>query len=101
LEARGDLLFVATIIIFALLNINMAENNFNKDRLSIYWIESSDNDYKTMLDLFDTRNYSWALFIRTSGHRKTAQSILHQDTGGVSAFNSRFETHWGESGNII
>ncbi|MDR0692835.1 MAG: HEPN domain-containing protein [Prevotellaceae bacterium] len=38
-------------------------NDFDKDKLSAYWVESSDNDYKTMLDLFDTKNYSWALFI--------------------------------------
>lgn len=28
-----------------------------------YWIESSERDYKTMLDLFKTKNYSWSLFI--------------------------------------
>jgi HEPN domain-containing protein len=38
-------------------------SDFDKDKLAAHWIESSDNDYKTMLDLFDTRNYSWALFI--------------------------------------
>jgi HEPN domain-containing protein len=38
-------------------------NNFDKDKLSAYWITSSDSDYKTMLDLFDTKNYNWALFI--------------------------------------
>jgi HEPN domain-containing protein len=38
-------------------------NDFDKDKLSAYWIESSDKDYKTMLDLFDTKNYNWALFI--------------------------------------
>jgi HEPN domain-containing protein len=38
-------------------------NDFDKDKLAVHWIESSDNDYKTMLDLFDTRNYHWALFI--------------------------------------
>ena len=28
-----------------------------------YWIESSDDDYKTMNDLFATNNNSWALFM--------------------------------------
>jgi HEPN domain-containing protein len=28
-----------------------------------YWIESSDKDYKTMCDLFSTKNYNWSLFI--------------------------------------
>jgi len=34
-----------------------------KEKNIRYWIESSDRDYKTMLDLFETKNYSWSLFI--------------------------------------
>ena len=36
---------------------------FDKEKLIAHWIESSDNDYKTMLDLFSTNNYHWALFM--------------------------------------
>ena len=36
---------------------------FNKEKLIRYWIESSDNDFKTMIDLFETKNYNWSLFI--------------------------------------
>jgi HEPN domain-containing protein len=43
--------------------MSLMENDFDRDKLSAYWIESSDSDYKTMLDLFNTKNYSWALFI--------------------------------------
>jgi len=28
-----------------------------------YWVEGSNEDYKTMLDLFHTKNYGWALFV--------------------------------------
>lgn len=28
-----------------------------------YWVESSDKDFKTMLDLFNTKNNHWSLFI--------------------------------------
>lgn len=37
--------------------------NFDKEKLIKYWIESSDNDFKTMLDLFETQNYNWSLFM--------------------------------------
>ncbi len=40
----------------------MAEK-FDKKKLIRYWIESSDNDFKTMLDLFKTKNYNWSLFM--------------------------------------
>jgi HEPN domain-containing protein len=39
------------------------EDSFNKEQVVKYWIESADKDYKTMLDLLQTKNNSWALFI--------------------------------------
>ncbi|MDR2651527.1 MAG: HEPN domain-containing protein [Prevotellaceae bacterium] len=39
------------------------EKEFDKNSVSAYWIESSDNDYKTTLDLFNTGNYTWSLFM--------------------------------------
>jgi HEPN domain-containing protein len=38
-------------------------NNFDRNNVLTYWIESSDNDYKTALDLLRTGNYTWALFM--------------------------------------
>ena len=28
-----------------------------------YWLSSSDNDYEVLLNLFQSRNYNWALFL--------------------------------------
>jgi len=39
------------------------ENNFDKERIINYWIESSDKDFKTMNDLYETKNFSWSLFM--------------------------------------
>jgi len=38
-------------------------NDSDVQKIIDYWVESSDKDYKTMLDLFQTENYGWALFI--------------------------------------
>ena len=38
-------------------------NDLNVQNIVDYWIESSDDDYNAMLDLFQTRNFGWALFI--------------------------------------
>jgi len=35
----------------------------DKVRIIYYWIESSENDFKTMNDLYQTKNNSWALFM--------------------------------------
>lgn len=41
----------------------MEEKIDNIDRIVVYWQESADKDFKTMQNLFKTKDYSWALFI--------------------------------------
>jgi len=41
----------------------MDNEDFNKDKLIEYWITGSDDDYETMIAMFDSKRYSWALFI--------------------------------------
>ncbi len=36
---------------------------FDKEKVINHWIESSYQDYKTMIDLYKTDNNNWALFI--------------------------------------
>jgi len=36
---------------------------FDKERIVGHWIESSDKDFKTMMDLYRTQNNNWALFM--------------------------------------
>ena len=38
-------------------------DDFDKNNVFNYWVESSDDDYKTTLDLYNTGNYGWALFM--------------------------------------
>ena len=39
------------------------DKNINAEKIVGYWIETSDDDYKTMVNLFRTKEYHWALFI--------------------------------------
>lgn len=41
----------------------MGTEKFDSKKLIDYWIESSGQDFKTMLDLLNTRNYHWSLFM--------------------------------------
>jgi HEPN domain-containing protein len=34
-----------------------------QENLVLYWIESSDRDHKTMMNLFKKKDYHWSLFI--------------------------------------
>jgi len=38
-------------------------DQFNKSLLIEYWFNSSEKDFKTMNDLFNTKNNHWALFM--------------------------------------
>ena len=41
----------------------MGAEQVDNKKLIFYWIESSDHDFKTMLDLLKTKNYHWSLFM--------------------------------------
>lgn len=41
----------------------MENKNFKKEHLIQYWIEGSEDDFGTMLAMFDSKRYSWSLFI--------------------------------------
>ncbi|MDI3520430.1 MAG: hypothetical protein PWR04_418 [Anaerophaga sp.] len=35
----------------------------NKQQIISFWIDGADKDYKTMMDLYNTRNFNWSLFM--------------------------------------
>jgi len=39
------------------------DSQFDKAIIINHWIESSENDFKAMIDLYQTKNYNWALFM--------------------------------------
>ncbi|MCK9401624.1 MAG: HEPN domain-containing protein [Bacteroidales bacterium] len=43
----------------------MSEQNLDidVDKVVRYWIETSDEDFQTMLHLFDSKSYAWSLFL--------------------------------------
>ncbi len=41
----------------------MNGNEIDIEKLMNHWIESSDDDFKTMMDLFNTKHFHWALFM--------------------------------------
>ena len=41
----------------------MENKDLNKDKLIKYWIDGSDDDFETMSAMFDSKKFSWSLFI--------------------------------------
>ncbi|MGQ1946624.1 HEPN domain-containing protein [Geofilum sp. OHC36d9] len=41
----------------------MENKDINTDKLIKYWIDGSDDDFETMIAMFDSKRFSWSLFI--------------------------------------
>lgn len=41
----------------------MDKKEFDKDKLIKYWVEGSGDDFETMMTMYDSKRYSWSLFI--------------------------------------
>ncbi len=51
-----------------------------------YWIASSDKDYNVMVDLYQSKNYSWALFLGHIVIEKLIKAYLVKNTGFHAPF---------------
>ena len=38
-------------------------NNIDADKVVKHWIDTSDEDFQTMLSLYESKSYGWALFL--------------------------------------
>jgi len=53
-----------------------AENtNIDFEKLVKHWIETSDEDFQTMLSLYDSKSYSWSLFLGHISIEKLLKAI--------------------------
>lgn len=52
----------------------MTDNNSNidVDKILKHWIETSDDDFETMLTLYNSKSYAWCLFL---GHISTEKLL--------------------------
>ena len=41
----------------------MVSRHFDKNKIIEFWIVSSNDDYETMLAMYDSKRFSWSLFI--------------------------------------
>ena len=48
------------------------KSNIDIDKIVKHWIETSDDDFNTMLTLYNSKSYAWALFL---GHISTEKLL--------------------------
>lgn len=60
---------------------NYMDENLDKEKLIRHWIDSSDQDFKTMEDLHQTKNNNWALFIGHLVIEKLLKALYIKEKG--------------------
>ncbi len=58
-------------------------SNIDVDKVVKHWTETSDNDFETMLKLYNSKSYGWSLFL---GHISTEKLLK-------ALYVKRFEKH--------
>jgi HEPN domain-containing protein len=43
--------------------MNENQNQFDFEKVKKHWVETSDEDFQTMLKLYQSKSFSWALFL--------------------------------------
>ncbi len=59
----------------------------NKKDILNYWLKSSDNDYKTMLNLIKSKDYHWALFMGHLVIEKLLKAYYIKNINSNTPFN--------------
>ena len=55
---------------------------FNKVKISNFWIESSERDWRTMDHLLKSKDYAWALFLGHLVIEKLLKALIVKQTAG-------------------
>jgi len=43
--------------------MNIENSNIDLIQIKEYWLKSSDKDFSTMNNLYDTKDFNWSLFL--------------------------------------
>lgn len=62
------------------------DKNIDVEKIVGYWVETSDDDFKTMANLFKTKDYHWVLFIGHLVLEKLLKACVVKQTSKNSPF---------------
>lgn len=63
--------------------MNKNQSNIDIDKIVNHWINTSDSDFDTMITLYESKSYAWALFL---GHISTEKLM-------IALYVKKFEKH--------
>jgi HEPN domain-containing protein len=62
------------------------DENIDVEKISAYWLQTSDDDYAAMKNMFGTKNYNWALFLGHLVLEKLLKGVVVKVTGKPAPF---------------
>ena len=64
----------------------MKDNNITIEKTFTHWVTTSDNDYETMIHLYDAKDFHWSLFIGHLVIEKLLKAGIVKETGKHAPF---------------
>ena len=64
----------------------MNKGQLDKEKIIRYWLDSSYDDYETMLVMYNTKRYTWSLFIGHLMIEKLLKAYFVQEKGEFPPF---------------
>ena len=61
-------------------------NDINIEKISNHWITTSDKDYETMINLYNSKDYHWSLFIGHIVIERLLKAIVVKQTKNHAPF---------------
>ena len=68
----------------------MNKEEFDKQKLINHWIVGSEEDYETMIAMFDAQRSSWALFVGHLVIEKLLKAYFADVNGGYPPFPTTY-----------
>lgn len=62
------------------------EGNINIDKIFNHWVITSDHDFDTMVNLFNSKDYHWSLFIGHIVIERLLKACVVRETGNHAPF---------------
>ncbi len=56
--------------------MDIGSAGFDKDKVIKHWVETSEVDYLTMITLYESKSYGWALFLGHISVEKLLKALL-------------------------
>ena len=65
----------------------MDNSQINREKIVKHWINTSDGDFQAMINLFDSKDYHWALFMGHLVIEKLLKGKIVKDTNQHAPFS--------------